>query len=220
VTERPRYDLVIFDFDGTLSDSGNWFLSILDDLARRFRFRSVTDDEIEALRNKTTREVIAQLGISRWKLPFIATHVRRRFAGSTDQIALFDGVRAMLSALSDSGVRMMVCSSNSEANVRAVFGPEDSARFEHYYCGSGLFGKVRKFRRVIADTGLAPTAILSIGDETRDIDAARETGLAAGAVLWGYANPDALMAMKPDVTFRTPEEIATFLTQRAAVHRQ
>lgn len=211
MTAARRYDLVIFDFDGTLADSGNWFLSIIDDLARRYRFRSVSDDEVEALRNKTTREVIAHLGISRWKLPFIATHVRRRFAGSTDQIELFDGVRAMLAILSASGVRMMVCSSNSEANVRAVLGEADAARFERYYCGSGLFGKVRKFRRVIADTGLTPATILSIGDETRDIDAAREAGLAAGAVLWGYANPDMLQAMMPDVTFATPEEVVTFL---------
>jgi phosphoglycolate phosphatase len=211
VTAARRYDLVIFDFDGTLADSGNWFLSIIDDLARRFRFRSVNENEIEALRNKSTREVIAHLGISRWKLPFIATHVRRRFAHSTDQIEMFDGIRAMLNTLSDAGVRMMLCSSNAEANVRAVLGEKDAARFEGYYCGSGLFGKVRKFRRVIADTGLRPAAILSIGDETRDIDAAREVGLTAGAVLWGYANPDALRAMNPDVTFATPEDILAYL---------
>lgn len=211
MTEKRRYDLVIFDFDGTLSDSGNWFLSILDDLARRFRFRSVSDDEIEALRNKTTREVIAYLGIARWKLPLIATHVRRRFAGSTDQIELFDGVRAMLATLSDAGVRMVLCSSNAEANVRAVLGA-DAARFGHYYCGSGLFGKVRKFRRVLADTGLAPESVLSIGDETRDLEAARAVGLGAGAVLWGYANPDALIALTPDATFATPGDIIAYLT--------
>ncbi|MES2097567.1 MAG: HAD hydrolase-like protein [Pseudomonadota bacterium] len=211
MTEKRRYDLVIFDFDGTLSDSGDWFLSIVDDLAQRFRFRSVSDDEIEALRNKTTREVIAYLGIARWKLPLIAAHVRRRFAKSTDQIELFDGIRAMLATLSDAGVRMVLCSSNAEANVRAVLGA-DAARFGDYYCGSGLFGKVRKFRRVLADAGLAPERVLSIGDETRDLEAARAVGLGAGAVLWGYANPDALIAMTPDAIFATPGDIIAYLT--------
>jgi phosphoglycolate phosphatase len=209
---RHPYQLVIFDFDGTLSDSGHWFLSIVDDLAERFRFRSVHPDEVEGLRKRTTREVIDHLGISRWKLPLIARHVRTRFGRNTDQIYLFDGARDMLRAISETNVRMFVCSSNSEANVRAVLGPEDCARIERFFCGSGLFGKVRKFRQAIKASGLPPSAILSIGDETRDIDAARAVGIGAGAVLWGYANPEMLLAMKPDATFANPQDVIDYLT--------
>ena len=204
------YKLAIFDFDGTLSDSGEWFISIIDDLADRFRFRRVDHDEIETLRRRPTREVIQHLGIPGWKLPLIARHVRARFRDSASDIRTFDGVRAMLHSLTESGVRMMLCSSNGEANVRAVLG-SDAARFEAYFCGSGLFGKVAKFRRAIKASGLAPSAILSIGDETRDIDAARAVGIGAGAALWGYANPETLVAMGPDVAFANPDEIVAYL---------
>jgi len=207
---RHRFKLVIFDFDGTLSDSGHWFLSIVDDLAHRFRFKSVTPEEIEGLRRRSTREVIEHLGIPAWKLPFISRHVRRRFGSSAHEIQLFDGIRSMLRTLNEAGVRMVVCSSNSEANVRAVLG-DDANRFDGFFCGSGLFGKVAKFRRVIRATRLAPADILSIGDETRDVDAAREAGMTAGAVLWGYANPETLAAMKPDACFATPGEIVAYL---------
>ena len=210
IATRP-YKLVIFDFDGTLSDSGDWFLSIIDDLADRFRFRRVDRDEVEMLRRRPTREVIQHLGIPGWKLPMISRHVRARFRADAGQIRTFDGVRAMLQALTDAGIRMMLCSSNAEANVRAVLGA-DAARFEAYFCGSGLFGKVAKFRRAIRQSGLPSTAILSIGDETRDIDAARAVGIGAGAVLWGYANPDTLVAMGPDKAFTTPDEIVAYLT--------
>lgn len=211
MTAAHPYKLVIFDFDGTLSDSGEWFLSIIDDLSDRFRFRRVDPDEVEALRRRPTREVIQSLGIPGWKLPLIARHVRARFRDNASAIRTFDGVRAMLQALADAGIRLMLCSSNAEANVRAVLGP-DAARFEAYFCGSGLFGKVAKFRRAIRTSGLAPSAILAIGDETRDIDAARAVGIGAGAVLWGYANPDLLTAMRPDQTFAAPAEIVAFLT--------
>ena len=212
VAARHPYQLVIFDFDGTLSDSGHWFLSIVDDLAERFRFRSVHPDEVEGLRKRTTREVIDHLGISRWKLPLIARHVRARFGRHTDEIQLFDGIRDMLRAISETNVRMFVCSSNSEANVRAVLGLEDCARIERFFCGSGLFGKVRKFRQAIKASGLPPSAILSIGDETRDVDAARAVGIGAGAVLWGYANPEMLLAMNPNATFASPQEVVDYLT--------
>ncbi|HEX7850168.1 MAG TPA: HAD hydrolase-like protein [Sphingomonas sp.] len=211
VASQP-YQLVIFDFDGTLSDSGHWFLSIVDDLAERFRFRSVHPDEVEGLRKRTTREVIDHLGISRWKLPLIARHVRARFGRHTDEIHLFDGVRDMLRTIDEAKVRMFVCSSNAEANVRAILGPEESARIERFFCGSGLFGKVRKFRQAVKASGLPPSAILSIGDETRDIDAARAVGIGTGAVLWGYANPEMLVAMEPDRTFATPQEVVDYLT--------
>lgn len=211
MTAAHPYKLVIFDFDGTLSDSGEWFLSILDDLSERFRFRRVVDrDEVERLRRRPTREVIQHLGIPGWKLPLIARHVRARFRENARDIRTFDGVRAMLQTLADAGIRMMLCSSNGEANVRAVLGP-DAARFEAYFCGSGLFGKVAKFRRAIKASGLAPSAILAIGDETRDIDAARAVGIGAGAVLWGYANPDLLVAMRPDITFASPADIVAHL---------
>lgn len=211
MTAAHPYKLVIFDFDGTLSDSGEWFISIIDDLAERFRFRRVDREEIETLRRRSTREVIQHLGIPGWKLPMIGRHVRARFLESASEIRTFDGVRSTLHALADAGIRLMLCSSNGEASVRAVLGA-DAARFEAYFCGSGLFGKVAKFRRAIKTSGLAPSAILSIGDETRDIDAARAVGIGAGAVLWGYANPDTLIAMKPDIAFAAPGDITAFLT--------
>ncbi|WP_375396956.1 HAD hydrolase-like protein [uncultured Sphingomonas sp.] len=203
----PRFGLIVFDFDGTLSDSGHWFLSIVDDLAERFRFRRVDADEIETLRNRTTREVIDHLGIPSWKLPIIARHVRARFARNTDQIHLFDGVRDMLRTLSEAGIRLMICTSNAEDNVRAILGETDAARIERFYCGSGLFGKTRKFRRLVKNAGAPRETILTIGDETRDIDAARAVGIPCGAVLWGYANRDVLVATGPDFTFDSPGDI-------------
>lgn len=212
IAVAERYSLVIFDFDGTLSDSGHWFLSMVDDLAARFRFNTVHPDEIEGLRRRTTREVIDHLGISRWKMPFIARHLRTEFGRNAHQIQLFEGVRPMLKALHAAGMRLVICSSNSEANVRAILGPEESRLVERFECGAGLFGKVRKFRRVVRDSKVPADGILAIGDESRDIDAAREVGVAAGAVLWGYANPDLLVAMEPDHAFATPDEIVARLT--------
>ncbi|MGZ5882650.1 MAG: HAD hydrolase-like protein, partial [Xanthobacteraceae bacterium] len=58
-----KYKLVIFDFDGTLADSASWFLGILNDLARRHGFRSVTEAEIEMLRGRGNREIIRYLNV-------------------------------------------------------------------------------------------------------------------------------------------------------------
>jgi phosphoglycolate phosphatase len=48
---------------------------------------------------------------------------------------------------------------------------------------------------------------IAIGDEARDIDAARKAGLAAGAVSWGYATIDLLRAQQPDYLFASMDDI-------------
>ena len=59
--------------------------------------------------------------------------------------------------------------------------------------------------------GLQPAAVISIGDEMRDMDAARAAGIAFGGVAWGYADPDALRARGPDAWFETMDDIARTL---------
>ncbi len=214
MTDASPIRLVIFDFDGTLSDSGDWFLSVVDELARKFRFRTVQPDEVDMLRNKSSRDVIAFLGISRWKLPLIARHVRRLVGRNAHQIELFPGTPDLLEQIAATGVKIALVTSNAEANVRKILGPEHAARIDCFACGSSLFGKAPKFRRVLKKMGVKPGEVLAVGDETRDIDAAREVGMRAGSVLWGYAAEELLIAMRPDVLFRTPQDIIEHVAAR------
>jgi phosphoglycolate phosphatase len=220
MTEPAPLRLVIFDFDGTLSDSGNWFLSIVDHLSDRYGFRKVAPHEIEPLRKMTSRDVISHLRIPRWKLPFIARYVRRLFGRNTHQVHLFDGVTEMLAAIEALGIPLALVTSNSEANARAVLGPENAARFSWWACGASLFGKAPKFRKVLRQSGVPVGQIVSLGDETRDIDAAREVGIRAGAVLWGYAEPEAFAHLNPDFAFATPDQVVAFVRASAEMHRQ
>ncbi|MDG2535018.1 HAD hydrolase-like protein [Sphingomonas sp. HITSZ_GF] len=215
MTDAAPIRLVIFDFDGTLSDSGDWFLSVVDELARRFRFRTVQPDEVDMLRNRSSREVIDFLGISKWKLPLIARHVRRLVGRNAHQIELFPGTPDLLERLAETGVKIALVTSNAEDNARKILGPVHAARIDFFACGSSLFGKAPKFRRVLKKMGIKPGEALAIGDETRDVDAAREVGMRAGSVLWGYAAEELLTAMQPDVVFRTPEDILDYV----AAHR-
>lgn len=209
---ESRYRMVIFDFDGTLADSGDWFLSIADEVAERFRFRRVPVDEIEGLRGRTTREVIRHLGIPRWKLPIIARYLHKRLAEEAHKISLFDGVESMLETLQLADIRLALVTSNAEDNARAILGPDNMARFEQVECGASLFGKAPRYRRVLRRAGLTAPDILSVGDETRDITAARKVGIDPAAVIWGYARRDALVALDPVATFDRPDEVVRFVT--------
>jgi phosphoglycolate phosphatase len=107
-------------------------------------------------------------------------------------------------------VQLALVTSDSEANAREKLG-EAAALFAHFDCAASLFGKAAKFRHVIRRAGIEPGKVISIGDEVRDIEAARAVGIACGAVCWGYAAPAALRAHGPDHVFERMDEIASTL---------
>ncbi|MDB5707297.1 MAG: gph [Sphingomonas bacterium] len=202
------YDLAIFDFDGTLADSAPWFIDILNDIADRFGFRQASREEIELLRSCNIREIIRRLEVPAWTLPYIARHMRQRAAADADRIGLFPGTWQALIALKEKGVDLAIVSSNAEANIRGTLGRELAGLVAFYGCGSSLFGKAAKIRQAVKQCGAARARAIYIGDEMRDVEAARAAGIASGAVTWGYAAPAALAQAGPTLTFRQMSEIA------------
>jgi phosphoglycolate phosphatase len=67
---------------------------------------------------------------------------------------------------------------------------------------------------VLKRAGVEPARAIAIGDEVRDIEAARSAGIACAAVTWGYAAPAALRAQRPDLLFERMDEIAPALLSR------
>lgn len=205
------YKLIIFDFDGTLADTFPWFTGVLNDVAERYRFRRIEADEVEGLRGLSARQLLAHLGISQWKLPFIARHMRRLATDDGDPVPVFAGAEAMLRELREAGLILAIVSSNTERNIRRAFGPDMAGLFSHFACGAGLFGKAPKFRQIARRAGVEHAQCLCIGDEIRDFEAAREAGMDFGAVGWGFTSPAALQALGPAFMFAHPQDICTAL---------
>jgi phosphoglycolate phosphatase len=206
-----KYDLALFDFDGTLADSFPWFVSVMAEVADRFKFRHIDPSEHDAVRRLDARQFLRHVGLPLWKVPLVAAHVRKLQAEQIASISPFPGVHDLFRQLVGRGIAIGVMTSNAEVNVRSVLGPAASALVAHYDCDASLFGKARKIRAVLRRTNTDPARTILIGDEARDIDAAHAAGVASGAVAWGYADVEALRARGPTEVFLTLEEIAARL---------
>jgi phosphoglycolate phosphatase len=202
-----KYRLVLFDFDGTLADTGDWVAQAMNRAAVRFGFRSTSAAEIEMLRGLPNREILRYLGVPLWKLPRIVMYIRQLATAESPRTKLFPGTREMLARLSAGGVALAVVSSNSEENIRRVLGTDTATLIRYYECGISLFGKAARFKRILKRSGLPAAQALAIGDESRDIDAAKAAGLPSGAVTWGYATGMLLRSCEPTEVFDSVEEI-------------
>ncbi|MEO8683632.1 MAG: HAD-IA family hydrolase [Devosia sp.] len=204
------YKLAIFDFDGTLANSFPWFCTVINQIADKFAFRRVEESEIEGMRDLTNRQIMAALGVPAWKLPGIAISFRKLVAESAGSIPLFPGAADMLERLHAGGLRIAIVSSNAEATIRKILGAHADL-VEHYGCGSSMWGKAEKFKTALQALGLPASQAIAIGDEVRDIEAARQAGIAAGSVTFGYNSAKVLVAQRPDHLFSNYSEVTAKL---------
>lgn len=203
-----NYQLIIFDFDGTLGDSFGWAATVVNQFADQYGFRRIDPHEHDSLRVLDAKTLIQQLGVPAWKVPIMAIHVRKLMGEQIDQIPLFAGISEQLQCLSAAGAILAVVSSNSEQNIRRVLGLENSALITYFECGAAVFGKASKLKTVLRKSGIAPERAILIGDEIRDSHAAEQVQMAYGAVAWGYTKYEALLAHQPALAFETVQQLS------------
>lgn len=208
-----RYDLVIFDFDGTLADSAEWMISALPVICAEFGLVTPTSREIDQMRGLSSRAILKTMRIPLWKLPSIATRMRDLSEKQAAAIPLFAGASEVLTSLHARGIKLGVASSNSAATIRTVLGPRLSKMLSFAECGIDLFGKSARLKRIAREAGGTAQRAIYIGDEPRDIESAQAAGLDSGAVLWGYAKPAALMETAPTHVFRDFDEMKRVLVE-------
>lgn len=209
-----RYKLAIFDFDGTLGDSLAWTQSIVNHVANRYGFKRLTNDEFAMLRGWDSRAILRYMGVPLWKTPAIANYVRKLVRQDAEAIPLFAGAPELLHKLHEEGVILAIVSSNAEDNIKRILGSECACLIRYYECGASIFGKGAKLRRVLRRSEVSRQEVICIGDETRDIEAARSAGLTAAAVAWGYATPERLRAHGPAMVFESMDDIIAALVYR------
>jgi phosphoglycolate phosphatase len=208
-----RYKVIIFDFDGTLADSFPWYCRVINDVAEKYRFRRIAENELETVRGYDARTMIAHVGLPMWKLPLVQRHMRKRMTREIEQISLFPGIDQLLRRLNAEGVILAIVTSNSSANVHQVLGPQNVALIQYYACDASIFGKRAKLRKILRASGVRPDEAIFIGDEIRDLNEARAEDIPFGAVSWGFNSMESLRRNSPDELFASIDDILVQLTR-------
>lgn len=209
--------LAIFDFDGTIADSRDWFFGVLNEVCHKFSIRQISLEERERLRDLSSREIISEINIPAWKIPLIAAHLRKRAADEIDQIQLFPWVSDLLHQISGDNIQIAIVSSNSEANIRNVLGKELAKLINFYSTGTSLFGKASRIEKAIKKCRSTPVATVSIGDEVRDIEAAHTANVNSIAVTWGYASETGLKTAIPNKLVHNSDDLLSCIMEQIYV---
>jgi phosphoglycolate phosphatase len=201
--------LVVFDFDGTLADTFQLFLKTFDAAAKIYGFRPFDRDRMDRLRTMEASDVLKHHGVPFWKLPAIARTTHDLMAREIGSVRVAPGLETALESLHDAGYAMAVLTSNSRKNVQSVLGERLSRLFLHFECEASILTKRALLKKVMRILGASRQETLFIGDELRDLRAAKALGVRFGAVAWGFNSMDCLIAHGAEEHFYSPLDLAS-----------
>lgn len=206
---------ILFDFDGTLADSGAIMIRLYNDLAAEYGFGHIDGDNIEALRKLPLAERGKALGIPLLRIPELAVQAKRQYRSYISELQPIPGVPELLQRLHAAGVTMSILSSNRQGTIRAFLAGAELPPFAEVLSSRGLFAKHQTLRRWLRRTGTSSAEALYVGDEHRDAVACGRAGVRMAGVAWGYDAPELLLEAGAAVVFRQPAELADWVEAQA-----
>ena len=207
--------LVLFDLDGTLVDSAVDLLNAINVLAARVGHAPTTLEKLRPVVSKGARAMLAiafpdydEVQREGLRQPFLDIYESAVSLHSTP----FPGIEEVLAAIEAAGARWGIVSNKPHylcvAVVKAMGWEQRSAAL---YGGDSLPRRKPdpdQLLQACADCGLAPSQAVYVGDDERDIVAARNAGMKSVAALWGYRlDTEDPLAWQADAAVESPQDL-------------
>jgi len=196
-----NYDLVIFDWDGTLMDSTRVIARSLQNACRDVGAAAPTEEEalfVIGLNMADTFERVVP-GLDEEGRRRLAERYRHHFLAGEHEAPLYEGVREMLADLHRRGRRLAVATGKARRGLdRALDATGLRAWFEATRCADEGFAKPHPgmLLMLLDVTGVEPRRALMVGDTIYDLELAANAGVDALAVSYG-AHHEELLSTRP-----------------------
>ncbi|MDO9630197.1 MAG: HAD hydrolase-like protein, partial [Acholeplasmataceae bacterium] len=175
--------MIIFDFDGTISNSVDIVYRVYEKLSTQYGFKRFTHEEIHELKMLSIHERLKKHKVSIFQLPKLARKTRKIVSELLEETYPFEGIKELLIELKNHGFIMSIVSSNSKKNIESFISNHGLISFDYIYGKASFFGKERLISKLLRKEKGAKA--IYVGDELRDIVSAKEVPIDIISVTWG-----------------------------------
>jgi phosphoglycolate phosphatase len=202
-----RYDLVIFDWDGTLMDSTQRIISSMQNSAASLLLEIPTASQIKSTIGLSMQKVVSELFPD--ASPAVHNKVRDFYReeyinGNDTPTELFSSVVGLLEQLEMHSVLLSVATGKGRQGLKRVLDSVGwSNKFEHSICGDEAESKPNPemLLQLLKQTGVKNHRALMVGDSIHDIAMAEAAGVDAVGVTTGANSRAELEVHKPIAIF-------------------
>ncbi|MBQ6034345.1 MAG: HAD hydrolase-like protein [Ruminococcus sp.] len=211
-----NFDTLLFDLDGTLTDSTEGIVRCLEYALERMGF-DIPEDKNKFLGPPLYRSFAEFCGMNEEQVNEAVRIFRERYSTvGLFENRVYEGVPEMLKRLRDGGKRIMVATSKPEVYAVRIFDRFGLSQFFEIVGGANINGtrndKDEVIEYVLEKAGISDrSSVLMIGDRRQDVIGAHKTGLKCMGILWGFGSIEELTEAGADFIAETPEKAADML---------
>jgi phosphoglycolate phosphatase len=217
---QRQFDLIAFDWDGTLFDSTALIARCIQAAVRDVGGREPTLQDASYVIGMGLMQALAHAApdVPSERYPSLAERYRHHYFAHQHDITLFDGVLDMLQDLKTRGHCLVVATGKSRRGLDEAL---HSVQLIGVFDGSRTADETASkpdplmLHELMAEWGARPERTLMIGDTTHDLEMAQRAGCPSVAVSYGAHDPDGFARWGPLHTAHSARELHAWLTQNA-----
>ena len=217
---KQQFNLIVFDWDGTLMDSTSAIVKSLQDSAADLGLPTPDKKKAAHVIGLGLREALETVlpDVSPEYYPKLIERYRTHFLKNSVSLSLFDGVREMLDDLKNQDYFLAVATGKSRAGLNR---PIDEVGLQGYFDASRTAAETHSkphpamLLELTEQLGEPMKRTVMIGDTTHDLLMANNAGASGIAVQYGAHSPKELQLMHPMYSADTVEELHRWLNENA-----
>ncbi len=215
-----RYDLIVFDWDGTLMDSAAAIVAAMVAACRDLGLPEPTEERARHVIGlglaDALRHAVPDLEVDHY--PRMVERYRFHYLSRDHELTLFPGTLEMIGELAGSGRFLGVATGKSRLGLKRALEHSGLAAYFHATrCADECHSKPHPamLEELMDELGVSPGRTLMVGDTTHDLQMARNAGVDGLGVAFG-AHPRAVLEAESSVGLvTTPAELALWLRENA-----
>lgn len=221
MNDRPsRFDLIVFDWDGTLCDSTALIVRSIQAACRDIGARVPSDERAAFVIGLGLQDALqyAVPGLPAERYPELGDRYRHHYFVSQHELVLFDGALAMLQALKQRHHWLAVATGKSRQGLdEALHASGLRSRFDASRTADETASKPnpQMLLELIREFAVEPSRTLMIGDTTHDLQLAINAGADSLAVTYGAHPHEDLHPLRPRHVAHSVADLQQWLLQNA-----
>jgi phosphoglycolate phosphatase len=215
-----RFELIVFDWDGTLLDSAGAIVACIQAAAADIGLPPPSEERARHVIGLGLKEALyhALPELEHERHLELADRYRHHYLARDHELPLFDGAAELVRSLAADGYLLAVATGKSRKGLdRALATSGLGECFHASRCADECHSKPhpQMLAELMAELGVSPRLTLMIGDTTHDLQMARNAGVAALAVAYGAHDRESLEELSPLHCADSTAELAVWLRQHA-----
>jgi HAD superfamily hydrolase (TIGR01662 family) len=202
---------VIFDFDGTIGDTLPVGIEIVNELSDKYGYRKITAEDVPRFQKMEATQILKEMKVSLPKALLIGREVLRMLADRLDTVNIFDGIKDVIETLKYQGYRVGIITKNDLEIVKKIL-EKTNIQVDFLEKDDTFFKKEKSIKKTMTKQNISPEEVVYVGDELRDIEAARKAGIRIISICWGF-NARELLEKNNKVICEKPSKLLPEIKQ-------